>query len=155
MKQLTAQQWRDTPYAGSDAKQPDAAITRLLDSYQIDERQWTEHRGPNSRPAMTLSFTTKGKTYRITVETLNAPQVEREKLVMQVKRAIYWTLKSLLESANIFGPEDNEGLERLLLPFLVDNTGMTTFDQLKPFLKDITPRSLIEAGQRMALPAPK
>lgn len=155
MKQLTSDQWKSTPYAGSDAKHSDAAITNLLNKYQIDERQWTEHKGEHGRPAITLAFTAKGKTYRVTIETLDAPTIEVSKRVLQVKRTMFWTLKPLLESAYIFGPDDDDGMERLLLPFLVDNTGTTTFERLKPYLSEVTSRALIECGSKMALPAPR
>lgn len=144
--------WQRTPYSRSDAKDPERAMMMLLDKYAITERQWTEHKGESGRPACTLAFVTGGKTYRITVETLDVRDVDKSQLIKQVKRVIYWTLKPLLENAIVFGPA---GMQRLLLPFIVDNSGATVYERIEPHLNDVNAQALISVGQRLALPEPK
>jgi hypothetical protein len=144
--------WERTPYAKSDAKDPDKGIMNLLDKYNITDRQWTQHKGPNGRPACTLAFIVGGKTYRIMVETLDVTGVDKDQLIKQVKRVIFWTLKPLIENAIVFGPA---GLQRLLLPFIVDNQGVTVYERLQPHLNDVKAQELISVGHQLALPAPE
>lgn len=154
---LSRRDWEKTPYAQSEAKDPDRALSMLLEKYKVTERQWTEHKGAHDRPACALSFILGGKTYRITVETLDTYNVDREPLIRQVKRVIFWTLKPLMENAIVFGDDEggNEGMQRLLLPFLVDNTGHTVYERILPHLKDVNAQALIGAARQMALPAPE
>jgi hypothetical protein len=153
--------WQRTPYAETDAKDTDRQIYALLDKYQIRERQWTEHTGAHGRPAVTLTFITSGKTYRVSIESLDVNGVPPDRLIRQAKRVLYWTLKPTLENAIVFAADDaaegrNAGLERLLLPFLVDNEGMTVYDRIQPHLKQVKAQALITAGRQMAaLPAPE
>lgn len=144
--------WERTPYAKTDAKNPDSAVNKLLDKYLIRQRQWTEDIGPNGRLRLTLQFIGDGKTYRIGLEVLDVTGVDEDQLARQIKRVIFWTLKPLLENAVVFG---NKGREKLLLPFLVDNTGHTVYDQIAPHLTNINARSLLEVGRKLALPAPE
>lgn len=144
--------WERTPYAKSDAKDPDRGLMQLLDKYQIVERQWTEHTGLTGRPACTLAFVINGKTYRITVETLDVTGVEKLQLVKQVKRVIFWTLKPLIENAVVFGPS---GLERLLLPFIVDNQGVTVYERMQPHLDLVKAQALVNVARQLALPGPE
>lgn len=144
---------KNTPYAGSDAKNPEKAINDLLEEYGVVSKQWTDHPGPNGRAAVTIRFNLVGRTYRIMVETLDVPRAEPRELRMQVLRVIFWTLKPLLENSLIFG-----GIDRLLLPFMEDDTGATVYEQLSPHMTNerFAARALIQyATQRPALPAPE
>jgi membrane protein implicated in regulation of membrane protease activity len=98
---LSRSEWSKTPYARSEAKNPDAAIQSLLAKYGIADIQWTQGRGPEGRRAVMLRFVMKEKPYRIMVESLDAEASEDERLI-QVKRVIYFYLKSTLEVANNF-----------------------------------------------------
>lgn len=144
--------WDKTPYARSDARDPDSAIASLLDKYQIGERQWTEHNGIGGLPACSLCFVLKGKTYRITVGVLDCREVDIAQRKKQVKRVIFWTLKPLLENAVVFGPD---GMRKLLLPFMVDGSGATVYDRIQPMIENVTAKALINYGKQMALPAPE
>lgn len=149
---MQRREWEATPYAKTDAKDTDLAISKLLDKYKISERQWTEHKGQNGRPAFSLCFIVGGKTYRITVESLDVVGIEPDQLKKQIKRVIYWTLKPLIENSIVFGGED--GMQKLLLPFMVDDTGATVYEQMRPHLANVSAKALISVARRMALPAP-
>lgn len=151
-KKYERKDWLQTPYAGSDAKDPERAVMELLEGYGVSNRQWTDHRGPNNRPAVTLRFEMAARTYRISIETLDVPRAEAKELRKQALRVIFWTLKPLLENALLFG-----GPDRLLLPFMEVDSGLTVFEQLQPFMDGpkFQAKALIEFAQRPALPAPK
>src|SRR5688572_12686126 len=94
-------EWAKTPYAKSMAQDPDAAIQKLLTKYGITETQWTTGSGPNGRPAVMLRFSLKGKGYRMMLETLDA-EADRTELLRQIKRALFFYLKSTLEASQLF-----------------------------------------------------
>ena len=144
-------EWLKTPYAGSDAKDPERAVMDLLEGYGVQQRQWTDHKGPNGRVAVTLRFQLNEKVYRISIETLDVARAEPRELRKQALRVIYWTLKPLLENALLFG-----GPDRLLLPFMEDDTGRTVYEQLQPYLSEqkFQAKHLLGYATRPALPAP-
>lgn len=145
---MTRNDWLKTPYAATDAKNPQADVTRLLDRYRIVNRQWTEHPGPNGRPAVTLRFELRSKTYRMTIETLAVERAEPAELAKQAMRVIYWTLKPVLENLLVFMPP-----ERALLPYLETPEGPTVYDGLVPHLPKLTANDLLGFAAK-ALPAP-
>ena len=141
---------KQTPYSGSDAKDPERAISELLMGFGVKTKQFTDHTGPNGRPAVTVRFVLAEKTYRVSVETLDVPQATPHELRKQVLRVMFWTLKPLLENALLFG-----GPDRLLLPFMEDDQGMTVYEQLAPHLDKLKAKDLLGYTQRLALPAPE
>lgn len=149
--QVNLQEWRKTPYAKSDATRADEAIVKLLDRYRISTRQWTEHPGPNGRPAVTLRFIMGGKAYRFGLETLNVSGADASDLMRQIKRAMYWHLKTTLENLCVFMPP-----EQALLPFLESATGETVYEGIKDYIGGITTKQLHQWGEKAkALPAPR
>lgn len=143
--------WDRTPYSSGKAKTPDASITTLLEKYGVVEHQITNHRGPNGRPAITVRFVLRGRGYRFSIETLDAKDIEPEKLVKQVKRVIYWTLKPTLETLLVFMPP-----EQALLPFLEDASGQTVYEGLAKHLPKLTSQGLDTWARSLpALPAPE
>jgi hypothetical protein len=98
---LSRSEWAKTPYAKSEARNPDAAILALLAKYGVVEVMNAQYRGPNGRLAFGVRFVLRGKPYRIALEVLNA-EAKPEELCVQVKRAIYHYLKSLLEVTGLF-----------------------------------------------------
>lgn len=123
-------EWLKTPYAKSSASATDKDFERLLLKYKIDEHQWTQCRGPNGRPSVTLRFNLSHRTYRIQIETLDVDRAQPDELMLQAKRCLYWTLKTLLEMAIVFG-----SFERVAFAFLETNDGVTMFDAAGPHLK--------------------
>lgn len=151
-KQYDRNRWLKTPYAGTEAKDPMRAVDDLLAVYAVTFKQWTDHTGPNGRPAVTVRFNLQDKTYRVAVETLDVPTASATELRKQVLRVIYWTLKPLLENALLFG-----GPDRLLLPFMEDDSGQTIYDQMQPYLgtERLKAKDLLGFTQRLAaLPSP-
>jgi hypothetical protein len=129
---LSRSEWSKTPYARSEAKNPDAAIQSLLAKYGIADIQWTQGRGPEGRRAVMLRFVMKEKPYRIMVESLDAEASEDERLI-QVKRVIYFYLKSTLEVANNFiTPEE------ALFAFLELPAGQTAYAAALPHMDKLT-----------------
>lgn len=124
---MTRSEWLKTPYAGTEAKDPDRAIQQLLDKYGVRDIQWTIGTGPEGRRAAMLRFILDGKGYRLMLETLEADAKEIE-LLRQVKRAIFYTLKAALESARFFGPE------KTLFAFLELPNGQTMHDAAALFM---------------------
>lgn len=122
---------KSTPYAGSTAQRPESSINDLLETYGVTTKQWTDHPGPNGRAAVTIRFNLNGHTYRVTIETLDVSRAEPRELRMQALRVIYWTLKPLMENALVFG-----GPDRLLLPFMEDDSGKTVYEGLRPHIED-------------------
>lgn len=64
--------WRKTPYAQTEAQDPDAAMRHLLARYKATDFQFTETTGENGRRAFILRFKLAGKAYRIGTEVLHA-----------------------------------------------------------------------------------
>lgn len=142
-KTLSRQEWQKTPYAQSEAKDPDKALRDLLTKRGVQDIQVTETRGPHGRPSYELRFGLKGKVYRIGLETLPVSQAKPDELLKQVKRAVYFLLKSTLEFATVFAP-----LDQVLFPYLEVDGRTTTYEAAKPFIDQLGP-----AGFLKALPA--
>lgn len=96
-------------------------MRKLLEKYGVVNIQWTEGKR-DSRPILSLRFILDGRAYSVTLSALNA-EVEDHDLMRQLKRAIYWTLKPLLEGAKVFFET-----EQLLLGFLEVDDGRTVWD---------------------------
>ena len=124
-------EWLKTPYAASDARDPDRAIRDLLTKYGVKDVQVTETTGPNGRPEYSLRFILQSKTYRVALEVLHADATPAE-LVKQVKRAVFHMLKSLLEFAAVFGP-----FERSLFAYLETPYGPTLYEAAAPTLAQL------------------
>ena len=126
----TPKKWRNTPYAESKAGDPDQALTSLLGKYGVMVHQISQMVGPNGRPAIVLRFQLKQSFYRIAYEVLDAPEVEIRARIKQVKRAIYWMLKSRLEEAGLFAPLEESMCGWLELP---DNK--TIYEASAPYIQ--------------------
>lgn len=122
---LKRSEWAKTPYAKTSAKDPQGAITSLLNKYDIEDVQWTESKGMSGRPAIMLRFVHKDKTYRIMLEVLDA-EASRDELLRQARRAVYYYLKSILEVTSLFFPA-----EMALFPHLEIPNGQTIYEGLK------------------------
>lgn len=134
MPKLTRTEWNKTPYSGTDAKDTDGAIARLLAKYGVKETMTVNYVGPNGRPGYGVRFVLKGKCYRIALETLDVWHVSEGELKAQVKRAIFYHLKSALEVANVFMPP-----EQVLFAFLeAPATGATMYEAAQPYLQQLT-----------------
>jgi hypothetical protein len=118
---LTRRQWLKTPYAGTSAQNTEADMRKLLEKYGIQNIQWTQG-VRDSRPILSLRFVLDGRAYSVTLGALNA-EADNNELLRQLKRAIYWTLKPLLEGAKMFFET-----EQLLLGFLEVDDGRTVWD---------------------------
>lgn len=143
-RRLNKADWRKTPYALSEVSDPDKSVRDLLKRYGVKDVQFTETDGPNGRPSFSVRFRLGDHTYRVGVETLNA-EAKPDDLVRQVKRAVYYQLKTLLEFATVFGP-----VEKVLFSYLEADSGHTMYDLAAPNLP-----SLKATGSfaRLALPA--
>lgn len=129
MSRLTRSEWLKTPYAASEAKDPDKAIRDLLVKRRVVDIQTTETTGPNGRPAYQIRFRLEGKVYRIGMEVLDASNVTAHELTRQAKRAVFFLLKSALEFATVFAP-----LEQVLFAYLESNAGPTMYEHARPQL---------------------
>lgn len=149
-RKLTRGEWNKTPYAGSEAKDADGAIQRLLAKYKVKEVMTVSYTGPNGRPAYGIRFVLTGKSYRIALETLDVypSHVAEQDLKTQVKRAIYFFLKSSLEMANVFMPP-----EQVLFAFLESPNagGVTMYEAAQPYLQQLTAPDF----GRLMLPPPR
>ena len=145
MPKLTRAQWLKTPYAKSEARDPDGAIRALLGKYGVRDVQWTEAGGPSGRPACMLRFILKGKTYRVMIESLDA-QADAGELLKQVKRAIYFMLKSTLEITGVFC-----SAEQALFAWLELPGGQTLYEGAAPHLAKLNGPDF----STLLLPAPK
>jgi hypothetical protein len=125
-ERLSRTEWAKTPYARSEAKNPDASITSLLAKYGIEDHQFAQGKGANGRRAVLLRFVMNGRAYRIALETLDADATPEE-LTVQVKRVTYYYLKSVLEMSNIF-----ISVEEALFAFMELPDGATTFEVAGP-----------------------
>lgn len=131
---MRVSEWRQTPYAMTDVRDPDGAIRKLLQKHGVTDIQWTEASGPNNRPAVSIRFVLKRKTYRIMLETLDVDyqrskvnhDLMRNQLICQVKRAIFHYLKSVLEMTGVFFSAEQALLSHLELP-----QGGTVFENLE------------------------
>jgi hypothetical protein len=130
MKAMSRSEWRKTPYAASDARDPDKSIRDLLRKYAVADIQSTETTGPQGRPAFQVRFILRGKTYCVPVETLEA-DAGPDELLKQAKRAVYHMLKAMLEAAEVFWPA-----EQALFAFLEVPGGRgILYDAARPALQ--------------------
>lgn len=115
-----------------------------MKKYAVKDVQFTETTGPNGRPFFGVRFKLKDETYNVGVETVNA-DVHRDDVLRQVKRAVFFQLKALLELATYFGP-----VEKVLFAYVEVAPNTTLYDVAKPNLP------AIKAGElgRLALAAP-
>jgi hypothetical protein len=130
MAKLNERQWRETPYALSKANDPDRDLLSLLEKYGIAVHQVSQVVGPHGRPAVVLRFFYKQLAFRIAYEILDAPDVDLKQRVKQVKRAMYWMLKSRLEEAGVFGTA-----EELMCGWLELPDGKTIYEASEPFIR--------------------
>jgi hypothetical protein len=131
---LSKGEWRKTPYAGTRTERPDEAIRSLLENYGVKDYQWMQSAtGANGRAAIALRFLLKGKSYRFVMECLDVPEVAVELLILQIKRALYWQLKTALEGASVFFPADMVLYAWRELP-----DGRTLHEATAPALKSLT-----------------
>lgn len=94
-------EWLKTPYANTQAQNTEKDFSRLFEKYGISQYQYS--RGEiNSRPAFMVRFVLNDKPYRFKLEALDVPDVPDEKLISQLKRVLYFQLKSLLETSTVF-----------------------------------------------------
>ena len=126
---LTSAEWRKTPYAQSNARDPDGAVCKLLEKYGVGEIVTAKYRDQHkhNRLAWGVRFILNGKGYRVSLETLDVPDVPEDKLLAQVKRAVYYLLKSCLEVTGVFMSP-----EQTLFAFLEPPgmNGLTMFEAL-------------------------
>lgn len=105
-------EWMKTPYAGTQAQNTEKDFSRLFEKYKIEQYQYS--RGVvDGRPAFQVRFVLNDKPYRFKLETLIVEDVADEKLISQLKRVLFFQLKSLLETATVFMTP-----EELLFSFL-------------------------------------
>lgn len=94
-------EWMRTPYAGTQAQNTEKDFSRLFEKYSIEQYQYS--RGlVNGRPAFQVRFVLNDKPYRFKLEALDVDDIADEKLISQLKRVLYFQLKSLLETATVF-----------------------------------------------------
>jgi hypothetical protein len=122
--------WQNTPYAKSDAKSADAAFNTIFAKYKVESWQFIQGRGPHGRPAFGVRFIFKGFTFRHGLEALDVSGVEPDQLLRQIKRAIYWDIKSKLEMAGVFQP-----VEEVMFSWLELADGSTPYEISREHLK--------------------
>jgi hypothetical protein len=127
---MTERQWRDTPYANTKAGDPDQALVTLLERYGVTVHQTAQVVGPHGRTAIVLRFFFKQLAYRIAFEILDAKDVDVKQRIKQVKRAIYWMLKTRLEEAGVFG-----SAEELMCGWLELPDGKTVYEASAPYIQ--------------------
>lgn len=145
MKPMYRAEWLKTPYAKSEAKDPDKAIRDVLVKRKVVDIQTTETTGPNGRPAYSVRFRLEGKVYRVGMEVMDAKGVGGDELLKQAKRAVYHLLKSVLEFATVFAP-----VEQVLFAYLESAAGPTMYEIARPQLDRLEAPSF---GRILALPA--
>lgn len=93
--------WMKTPYANTHAQNTEKDFSRLFEKYGIEQYQYS--RGVvEGRPAFQVRFVINERPYRFKLKTLEVPDVPDEKLISQLKRVLYFQLKSILETSTIF-----------------------------------------------------
>jgi len=80
-----------------------------------------------------LRFVLRDKTYRIGLETLDVADVKEHELLLQIKRAVYYFVKSQLEIATVFWTP-----EEALFAFLELPQGGTLYEIAKPQMERLT-----------------
>lgn len=129
MKKYSPPQWSQTPYAKTKAGDPDQALTALLEKYGVTVHQISQVVWSHGRPAIVLRFMLRQSAFRIGLEILDAPDVDLKARVKQVKRAIYWMLKTRLEESAVFGTP-----EELMCGWLELADGRTIFEASEPHI---------------------
>lgn len=145
--------WRRTPYADTEAKETEKDITRLFEKYSVKAFQFTQGVGPAGRPAWSVRFVFNGRTYKAGLEVLDVhgyAQSLHEQLLRQVKRLIYWRLKTGLEMVGIFSPE------QVFFDWLELADGVTAYEAAAPavaqlptaaaFAAVVSPQRLLPPG---------
>jgi len=99
-------EWLKTPYANTQTQNTEKNFSRLFEKYEIGQYQYS--RGViNGNVAFMVRFVINEKPYRFKLEVLDVPDVPDEKLIAQLKRVLYFQLKSILETSTIFlAPEE-------------------------------------------------
>jgi len=93
--------WLKTPYANTQAHNTEKDFSRLFEKYGVEQYQYS--RGVvDGRPAFQVRFVINERPYRFKLKTLEVPDVPDEKLISQLKRVLYFQLKSILETSTIF-----------------------------------------------------
>ncbi|WP_439625938.1 hypothetical protein [Gemmata sp.] len=133
-KRLTRAEWNKTPYAGSEARDADGAVQKLLAKYGVRDVATVSFTTPGGRPGYGVRFVLGGRCYRIALETLAAAATEDE-LRVQAKRAVFHFLKSALELSNVFMPPEQVLFAFLELPAA---GGATMYEGARPHLGQLT-----------------
>lgn len=123
--------WLKTPYANTKARDPDSAIVSLLERYKIAQHSITHDTGTSGRPGFGVRFKFDGLWYVIAFETLEVKGVEARLLLAQVKRIVFYTIKTVLEAGTVF-----MSTRKLLLPFL-EVQGKNLYECLEPHLQQL------------------
>jgi hypothetical protein len=144
MARMQRKAWLKSPYAKSQAQNPDGALYTLLERYGVKSYELGQGEGPGGRRAVRLRVELKGAVYRFLLECLDA-EASEEELIRQVKRALFYQLKSVLELASVFFP-----LEEALFAFRETRDGHTVWEAARPHLAALS----AEHFGRLALPAP-
>lgn len=131
---MNRSQWNKTPYAGTGATGTDEQISRLLAKYGVHQSQVTQGVGPHGRPAYLLRFELKEKMYRVMLEGLDAENVSHAELLAQVKRALFYYLKSTLEMQSVFFTAEQALFAFLELP----GSACTMYEAAAPRLQGMT-----------------
>jgi len=94
-------EWLRTPYANTSAKNTEKSFSLLFEKYGIEQYQYS--RGViDGNAAFQVRFVINDKPYRFKLEVLDVPDVPVEKLIEQLKRVLFFQLKSILETSTIF-----------------------------------------------------
>jgi hypothetical protein len=123
--------WLKTPYANTSAKDPDSAITSLLQNYGVKKWATMHDVGPGGLPGFGVRFELQGLWYVVQFESLQVKGVDPKQLLNQVKRVVYYTIKTSLEASSVFiSPQ------KLLFAFLEMNGG-NLYEQVAPHLQEL------------------
>lgn len=139
-KKHSRSEWLRTPYAKSSAKDAEGSITKLLAKYcAASDVMLANYTGEQGRPAFGVRFTLNGRSYKVAFESLDTtPQVSDDERRTQVKRAVFHTLKALLETSTIFAPA-----EQVLFAFAeIPNSSRTIYDLASPVLNTLGPANI-------------
>lgn len=125
--------WLKTPYANTSAKDPDSAITALLQKYGVRKFSITHDVGPTNQPGFGVRFCLDDLWYVVAFETLKVTgkHVDPKQTLNQVKRVVFYTLKTVLEASSVFiNPQ------KMLMPFL-EVQGGNFYEKVAGHLKDL------------------
>lgn len=131
-RRLTAAEWAKTPYAKSEARDPDRSILDLLRKYNIEKIQNTLSHGPSGRRSFEIRFQLGDRCYRVGMEVLDVQNVPEDNLLRQVKRAVFHFLKIALEFSTVFCP-----LDQVLFGFVETSDGHTTYERGREGLENL------------------